>query len=124
MISDEIGWHGMAEPQPKGYLSFQDTLRLLRQSPRKLMKIVENTMAEVAYQLKEALEDENKMYLLSDIFNQKDFSKSADTIENFWFDLWNYKAYPRQRWRRIRTTNGIERTLLLLLTPRRSNLLF
>jgi transposase InsO family protein len=35
--------------------------------------------------------------------------KSADTIDSFRFDLWNYKSFPRQHWRRIRTTNGLER---------------
>jgi transposase-like protein len=35
--------------------------------------------------------------------------ESAETIERFRFDLWNYKAFPRQHWRRIRTTNGVER---------------
>jgi putative transposase len=25
------------------------------------------------------------------------------------FDLWNYKAFPKAHWKRIRTTNGVER---------------
>ncbi len=59
--------------------------------------------------MKEALEDENKMQILADTLRQNGFSKSADTIESFRFDLWNYKAFPWQHWRRIRTTNSIER---------------
>ncbi|MCK9407352.1 MAG: transposase, partial [Methanothrix sp.] len=31
------------------------------------------------------------------------------TIDRFRFDLWNYKAYPKAHWKRIRTTNIIER---------------
>ena len=37
------------------------------------------------------------------------YSKSADTIERFRFSLWNYGAFPREHWKRIRTTNGLER---------------
>jgi putative transposase len=74
-----------------------------------LKNIPKKDKAEVAYQLKEALEDENKMQILADTLRQKGFSKSADTIERFRFDLWNYKAFPRQHWRKIRTTNGVER---------------
>jgi transposase-like protein len=74
-----------------------------------LKNIPKKDKAEVAYQLKEALEDENKMQILADTLRQNGFSKSADTIERFRFDLWNYKAFPRPHWRRIRTTNGVER---------------
>lgn len=74
-----------------------------------LKNIPKKDKAEVAYQLKEALEDEDKMQILADMLRQNGFSKSADTIERFRFDLWNYKAFPRQHWRRIRTTNGVER---------------
>ena len=41
--------------------------------------------------------------------DQKGYSKSAETIERFRFDLWNYKAFPRLHWIKIRTTNGVER---------------
>ncbi len=74
-----------------------------------LKNIPKKDKAEVAYELREALEDESKMQILADKLNQKGYRKSAETIERFRFDLWNYKAFPRQHWRRIRTTNGIER---------------
>jgi putative transposase len=74
-----------------------------------LKNIPKKDKAEVAYELKEALEDESKMQILADKLNQKGYSKSAETIERFRFDLWNYKAFPRKHWKRIRTTNGIER---------------
>ena len=63
----------------------------------------------MAYELREALEDESKMQMLANKLDEKGHSKSAETIERFRFDLWNYKAFPRQHWRRIRTTNGLER---------------
>jgi putative transposase len=64
---------------------------------------------EVAYELREALVDESKMQILANKLNQKGYSKSARTIDRFRYDLWNYKAFPRPHWRRIRTTNGVER---------------
>ncbi len=63
----------------------------------------------MAYELRDALEDESKMQLLANKLNKKGYSKSAETIERFRFDLWNYKAFPRQHWRRIRKTNRLER---------------
>jgi putative transposase len=64
---------------------------------------------EVAYMLKDALEDEGKMQKLAVILDERGYKKAANTIERFRFYLWNYKAFPRPHWRRIRTTNGLER---------------
>lgn len=64
---------------------------------------------EVAEKLKEALEDENKMKELAVELHNKKHSKSAKTIDRFSQDIWNYRAFPRGHWKRIRTTNGLER---------------
>jgi putative transposase len=74
-----------------------------------LKNIPKKDKAEVAYELREALVDESKMQILANKLNQKGYSKSANTIDRFRYDLWNYKAFPRPHWRRIRTTNGVER---------------
>jgi len=74
-----------------------------------LKNIPKKDKAEVAYELKVALEDESKMQILANKLNQKGYSKSAETIERFRFDLWNYKSFPRPHWIKIRTTNGVER---------------
>jgi len=74
-----------------------------------LKNIPKKDKQEVAYELREALVDESKMQLLADKLHQKGYSKSAETIDRFRYDLWNYKAFPRPHWRRIRTTNGVER---------------
>jgi putative transposase len=63
----------------------------------------------VAYMLKDALEDERKMQELAVVLDEKGYSKSAETIDSFRFDLFNYRAFPRQYWRLIRTTNSLER---------------
>ncbi len=64
---------------------------------------------EVAEKLKEALEDENKMKVLAVELHNKKHSKSAKTIDRFSQDIWNYRSFPRGHWKRIRTTNGLER---------------
>jgi putative transposase len=74
-----------------------------------LKNIPKKDKAEVAYELRAALEDESKMQILANKLNQKGYSKSAETIERFRFDLWNYKSFPRPHWIKIRTTNGVER---------------
>jgi putative transposase len=74
-----------------------------------LKNIPKKDKREVAYMLKDALEDEGKMQKLAVVLEDNGHKKSAATIDRFRFDLWNYKSFPRQHWRRIRTTNGLER---------------
>ena len=76
---------------------------------RVLKNVPKKDKNEIAYLLKDALEDESKMQKLAVILDEKGYSKSAETIERFRFDLWNYKAFPRMHWKRIRTTNSLER---------------
>ena len=74
-----------------------------------LKNISKKDKKEVAYMLKDALNDESKMQELAVILDNKGYSKSAETIDRFRFDIWNYRAFPRPYWRLIRTTNGLER---------------
>lgn len=64
---------------------------------------------EIADKLKEASYDEMKMQELGKELRNRGYDPAAETIDRFRFDLWNYKAYPRVHWKRIRTTNVIER---------------
>lgn len=64
---------------------------------------------EIADKLKEASDDEMKMQELGKELRDRGYDPAAETIDRFRFDLWNYKAYPRVYWKRIRTTNVIER---------------
>jgi putative transposase len=64
---------------------------------------------EIADKIKLAFDDEVKMQDLAEELRERGYSKSADTIERFRFSLWNYRAFPREHWKRIRTTNGLER---------------
>jgi len=64
---------------------------------------------EIADKLKEASYDEMKMQELAKELRDRGYDPAAETIDRFRFDLWNYKAYPKAHWKRIRTTNIIER---------------
>jgi putative transposase len=74
-----------------------------------LKSIPKKDKREVAYMLKDALEDESKMQEVAVILDERGYKKAAETIDRFRFDLWNYKSFPRPHWRKIRTTNGLER---------------
>jgi transposase-like protein len=50
-----------------------------------------------------------KMQNLAAELSELGFSPAAETIDRFRFDLWNYKAYPKAHWKKIRTTNVVER---------------
>ena len=63
----------------------------------------------IAEKLKEALDNELKMQDLARELRELGYSEASEAIDRFRFDLWNYKAYPRGHWRRIRTTNLVER---------------
>jgi putative transposase len=63
----------------------------------------------VAERLRQGFEDESKMAELAVELRQKRYSKSADTIDRFSQDIWNHRAFPKEHWKKIRTTNGLER---------------
>jgi putative transposase len=60
-----------------------------------LKNISKKDKKEVAYMLKDALEDERKMQEVAVILDGMGYKKSADTIDLFRFDLWNYKSFPQ-----------------------------
>lgn len=77
---------------------------------RAVLKNVPNKNKDaVAEKLREGLEDEVKMLELAHQLKQNGYSKSADTIDRFSQDIWNYRAFPRDHWKRTRTTNGLEK---------------
>jgi len=74
-----------------------------------LRNVAKKYHKEIVDKIKIALEDETKMEDLAEELRKRGYSKSADTIDRFRFSLWNYRTFPRDHWRRIRTTNGLER---------------
>jgi len=74
-----------------------------------LESIPKKDKQEIAEKIKVASDDEIKMQDLAKELRSQGHKSAAETIDAFRFDLWNYKAYPRAHWKRIRTTNVIER---------------
>ena len=64
---------------------------------------------EVAEKLRQGFEDQAKMAESAAELSLKKYLKSADTIDRFSQDIWNHRAFPREHWKKIRTTNGLER---------------
>jgi len=74
-----------------------------------LESIPKKDKQKIADRLEDASDDEMKMQVLANELRDLGQKPAAETIDNFRFDLWNYKAFPNAHWKRIRTTNIIER---------------
>jgi putative transposase len=74
-----------------------------------LRNVAKKYHKEIADKIKIALEDETKTQELILELEDRGYSKAANTLEHFRFSLWNYRSFSREHWRRIRTTNGLER---------------
>ena len=60
--------------------------------------------------IKAALDgNEDDLGLVAEEVERMGYSKAARTIEVFRFDVGNYRAFPKSHWKRIRTTNMVER---------------
>jgi len=53
--------------------------------------------------------DEDELGVVAQELDKMGYTKGADTIERFMFDVGNYRAFPKSHWKRIRTTNMVER---------------
>jgi polysaccharide deacetylase 2 family uncharacterized protein YibQ len=58
-----------------------------------LKNVLKKDKKEVAYMLRDAIEDERKMQEVAVILDGMGYKNAADTIDRFRFDLWNYKAH-------------------------------
>ena len=74
-----------------------------------LKKVPKKYHKQVTEKLKEILEDAGKIPELVQEMDVPGIRKAADTIERFKDSLNNYQAFPEEHWKRIRTTNIMER---------------
>ena len=74
-----------------------------------LKNIPKNDQKEVVERLREAYGDEQKLQDVADDLNARGYRKAANTIERFLPGLISYTAFPKRHWKRIRTTNMVER---------------
>ncbi|WP_367358339.1 IS256 family transposase [Methanothrix sp.] len=107
VISD--GHKGIQKAVEKSFLGASWQMCHVHLMRAVLRNVAKKYQEEIAEKIKIALEDETKMQQLIQELEDRGYSKSADTAERFRFSLWNYRAFPREHWRRIRTTNGLER---------------
>ena len=69
---------------------------------------------EVSYEMKEAMNNPEAVTAFREKLLSLGLEKSADTLDRFHDSLFNYTAFPGQCWRRLRTTNMLERINLEL----------
>ena len=98
---------------------------ILRNIPRK-------RQSEVIPLVKSALNGyEDRLSEVAEKLERMGFHKAADTVELFMFDVGNYRDFPIEHWKRIKTTNMVERvnaeikrrTKVLAAFPSRESLL-
>jgi len=75
---------------------------VLRKLPKKHHK-------EIAQLLKDSLADQRVLQDCADELDSRGFPRAADTVERFTPGLLNYRIAQLEHWRRIRTTNMLER---------------
>jgi transposase-like protein len=74
---------------------------VLRKVSRKYHKLI-------AERLKECLNDSSLLLAYAKELEETGFSKAADTIYRFEHGRLNYRAFPPEHWKKIRTTNLLE----------------
>ena len=75
---------------------------VLRKVPRKHHK-------EIAENLKECLSDSGRLQEYAHQLDERGLSRASDTIHRFHHGLMNYRSAPPEFWKKIRTTNLLER---------------
>ncbi len=75
---------------------------VLRKVSRKYHKLI-------AERLKECLSDPALLLAYAKNLKNTGFSRAADTIYRFEHGMMKYRAYPPEHWKKIRTTNLLER---------------
>ena len=74
-----------------------------------LRKLPKKQHTEITQMLKESLSDSRRLQECADELEIRGFPRAADTVERFIPGLLNYRIAPQDPWRRIRTTNMLER---------------
>ncbi len=58
---------------------------------------------------KESIENPLQLSKITEYLEEKRFYKAIETFERFHFDTHNYQAFPKERWRKIKTTKILQR---------------
>jgi len=74
-----------------------------------LRKVSRKNHKSIAERLKECLNDSSLLLAYAKELEETGFPRAADTIHRFEHGLMNYRAFPPEHWKKIRTTNLLER---------------
>ena len=74
-----------------------------------LKKVPKKDRKKVVEMLRAALEDEKTLAELAGELESMGLRNASGTVDRFLYDLMNYRAFPKEHWRRVRTTNILER---------------
>jgi len=74
-----------------------------------LNKVPKKDRKKVIEMLRDALEDEKTLAGLAEELVSMGLRNASGTVDRFLYDLMNYRGFPKEHWRRIRTTNILER---------------
>ena len=75
-----------------------------------LKKVPKKKQIEVVERLKEALIDHQKLYDLVLELDSMGCKSAVNKLESFQYDIMNYMQFPENHWKKIRTTNMMEKT--------------
>lgn len=75
-----------------------------------LKKISQKRRKEIAEMIRECRENPGAMMILSGQLADTGFPGAARMIDQHYQDLFNYMAFPKPHWTKIRTTNLLENT--------------
>ena len=80
-----------------------------------IMKLIPRKKMEPVMQIvKQALENESLVSTAQDVLISNGITKASEMFERWYLSLYNYKAFNENAWRRLRTTNVLERLNLEL----------
>ena len=74
-----------------------------------LRKVPKKRWKEITRKLKEALKKVEEMEKLIQELEEEGLKRAANTCERYIYEFYNYQLFPKKYWRRIKTTNMLER---------------
>ena len=77
-----------------------------------LKHVPNNLKQEISLSLSEAMVSEEALYKLAAELHERGLISASYAIERFAQDILNYRAFPGSHWKKIRTTNIMERVNL------------
>jgi len=74
-----------------------------------LRKVPKKRWKEITRKLKEALKNVEELQKFIQKLEEEGLKRAANTCERYIYELYNYQSFPKKHWRRIKTTNMLER---------------